>query len=254
MESNQELWNRDDIVDWYDQLKVDLPGENLLLEQVFKQIGPDAKVLDIGIGGGRTTALLLKKWKNYIGVDYSESFVNLCENKFEGEEFHQCDGRDLSRFETGQFDFVLFSFNGIDYVNHSDRILVLKSINRVLKSDGLFSFSTHNRNYVHFRKHPWQEKIKWKISHFKSIVRSLYFYKNHKKQRSEEVVNSDYGWINDPGHDYGLMTYYITPEAQHEQLKQFGFEPTKLVDQDGSDTIDKEIEWMFYLARKTTDL
>jgi ubiquinone/menaquinone biosynthesis C-methylase UbiE len=42
----------------------------------------------------------------------------------------------LSRFPAGWFDFVLFSYNGIDFVDHAGRLQVLKEIARVLASGG----------------------------------------------------------------------------------------------------------------------
>lgn len=254
MDKNLELWNRNDIVQWYDELEVDLPGENILIDEVLKRVGAEAKVLDIGIGGGRTTAKLLQRWSNYVGVDYSEAFVNHCKTKFPGVEFYTCDGRDLSQFHDGQFDFILFSFNGIDYVNHTDRDLVFAGVNRVLKTGGWFSFSTHNRNHVNFGKHPWQEKMNWSVPHMKYILRAMYYYKNHRKNKAAEEVKPDYGWINDPGHDYGLMTYYITPDYQSKKIKEFGFTEEMLLTKDGSNTINAAIEWLFYLAKKEHSL
>ena len=43
------------------------------------------------------------------------------------------------------FDVVIFSFNGIDYIYpYIKRLAALKEIRRVLKTNGLFIFSSHN--------------------------------------------------------------------------------------------------------------
>jgi SAM-dependent methyltransferase len=42
------------------------------------------------------------------------------------------------------FDFILFSFNGIDYVPACDRNAVFRELRRVGSKGGLFFFSTHN--------------------------------------------------------------------------------------------------------------
>ncbi|GBD51465.1 hypothetical protein BGM30_05580 [Microcystis aeruginosa NIES-298] len=35
------------------------------------------------------------------------------------------DARNLEQFADNYFDFILFSFNDIDYISHADRFLVL---------------------------------------------------------------------------------------------------------------------------------
>ncbi len=55
-----------------------------------------------------------------------------------------CDASDMAVFDNACFDFVLFTFNGIDGMSHEKRIKTLKEIFRVLKYDGVFAFSTHN--------------------------------------------------------------------------------------------------------------
>ena len=50
---------------------------------------------------------------------------------FPDREILQADARNLP-FERGTFSFVLFSFNGIDYVAPRDRARVLGEVRRVL--------------------------------------------------------------------------------------------------------------------------
>ena len=66
----------------------------------------------------------------------------------------------MKLFEDSSFDFILFSFNGIDYMNHDERIRTLREIRRILKTGGYFCFSTHNLNFllkkcsIKLSKHP----------------------------------------------------------------------------------------------------
>jgi ubiquinone/menaquinone biosynthesis C-methylase UbiE len=89
------------------------------------------RVLDLGVGGGRTTHSLAPHASLYIGIDYSRAMIEICQDRFPHHQFEPGDARDLSRFPAGWFDFVLFSYNGIDFVDHADRLQVLKEIARV---------------------------------------------------------------------------------------------------------------------------
>ena len=102
-------------------------------------------ILDMGIGLGRTTWYLKEFFHEYHGIDYSAQMVELSRKRFPELDIRLCDARDLSPFEAESMDFVLFSFNGLDTVDHEGRMLVLTETARVLKSKGLFVFSSHNR-------------------------------------------------------------------------------------------------------------
>ncbi len=64
-------------------------------------------------------------------------------------ELTEGDARDLSPLE-GQFDFILFSFNGIDAVSPEDRLRVLDQVRAKLKPGGLFQFSAHSLGALPF--------------------------------------------------------------------------------------------------------
>lgn len=114
------------------------------------------RILDIGIGAGRTTELLTLLSDDYVGIDYARSRVRVCQQQFPTLDLRTMDVRDLSSFDDGSFDLVSFSFNGIDYINHSQRATALAGIHRVLAPGGLFVFSTLNRNGSSFDERPWQ--------------------------------------------------------------------------------------------------
>ena len=50
--------------------------------------------------------------------------------------------------------FVLFSFNGIDVLDHDGRQLVLSSVHRVLRPGGTFVFATLNKDHPMFGSNP----------------------------------------------------------------------------------------------------
>src|SRR6202035_763103 len=124
------------------------------------------RLLDIGIGGGRTTPFLLEISTDYTGIDYSAPLVDRAKEKFKLDSIFQCDVRDMRRFADETFDFVLFSFNGLDYVSHQGRLKALAEIHRVLKSGGIFMFSSHNRSYRHLGREPWGRGLAFGTSAF----------------------------------------------------------------------------------------
>jgi SAM-dependent methyltransferase len=102
-------------------------------------------VLDLGVGGGRTTPYLSRIAARYVGVDYSEAMVRACKRKFPTLDFVLADASDLSVFENDSFDAIVFSFNGLDSVVPGERrSRCLRECLRVLRPTGLLIFSTHN--------------------------------------------------------------------------------------------------------------
>ena len=113
-------------------------------------------VLDVGIGPGRTTSLLRLLTDDYVGLDYMPTMVERARRSHPDRNLSEGDARDLSRFEDGRFDLVLFSYNGIDWVSHDDRPVVLREFHRVLRNDGVLVFSTLNKDGPYYREPPWR--------------------------------------------------------------------------------------------------
>ena len=121
IDRNLKTYTSADIVGYYSQLKALQPAEEAILTLLKPGLG-SMKMLDIGVGGGRTTRHFAAVTAEYVGIDYSAGMIDACKERCSGDAnttFHVGDARDLSRFEDDCFDFILFSFNGIDYI--SDR-------------------------------------------------------------------------------------------------------------------------------------
>ena len=74
------------------------------------------KMLDIGVGGGRTTLHFAPLVKEYVGIDYSQNMIKACQERFAQVSFQTADARSMGIFKDSTFDFILFSYNGIDYI------------------------------------------------------------------------------------------------------------------------------------------
>src|SRR5438132_7207443 len=108
-----------------------------------------ARVLEIGVGGGRVSGYLLQRASVYTGVDYAARMVEACRQKYPAADFRVADASDLSAFPDGAFDSVVMAFNTIDYLLSDEaRTQCLSEIRRVLKPSGVVIFSAHNPRAV----------------------------------------------------------------------------------------------------------
>jgi len=227
-----------------------------LLTEEIKQF----KMLDVGVGAGRTTSFFADKVKEYKAVDYSEKMIDACKIKFRNkipeENFIVTDARDLSIFESEYFDFVLFSFNGPDHVSHEEREKIFKEIKRVLKPGGYFCFSSHNLQSTS----NWG-KIKLLLNPFGMIQRILINRKllRINKEQLKNCNSSGYLMLNDGAHDFGLVLYYIRPSFQIQTLKEIGYAEIRVFELSKGKELDinneKELScdtssWLYYLCRK----
>src|SRR5208337_5155868 len=129
---NRQIYDATEVAAHYAALNYLTPCERLLFETYIK---PGSAVLDLGVGGGRTTPYLAGRASRYVGVDYAPAMVKACQAKFPGLEFRVADAANLSLFPDDSFDVVVFAFNGIDYVlPEESRRSCFAHVHRVLKA------------------------------------------------------------------------------------------------------------------------
>ena len=166
----------------------------------------DKAVLDVGCGGGRTTAVLQALSGHYTGLDYSLPMIEACQAQYPDVTFVHGDASQMSMLDAAQFEFVLFSFNGIDCMSHPKRLLALAEIYRVLKPGGLFVFSTHNRDDK--RRVVAVDIRDWNPFHHLRNLRSYW------QVRAHQVRTPTYACLSDPLAGFGHLTYYIRQRDQ----------------------------------------
>ena len=223
-------------------------------QQVFRRILPqirNRRILDIGIGGGRTTAFLLRVSPQYTGIDYSEKLIASAKKTFKAGTLLNCDARDMRQFTDGSFEFAMFSFNGIDYLPHAGRIAALREIYRVLEPRGLFLFSSHNRDWKYARQSPWHSPALWSWPGLKRCIKSVLFLPRHLSMRRFEERTDEYEILNDSGLEYRTLSYYISGPCQRLQLESVGFTEVEAYGSYGPVTKpDTDSPYIHYLARK----
>jgi SAM-dependent methyltransferase len=230
--------------------------EETILSSLRQQIKQEP-ILEIGVGAGRVTPSLLAISKDYIGIDYAEEMVRYCSQKVGEASLRVCDARNMSAFKDEQFAAVFFFWNGIDSVNPSDRILILKEVNRVLKKNGVFVFSAHNLDW-------WKHRSLTSFSRFSFARNPIALIKDNIgpiQVYAAGLINQLRTRMLDTGHavilEYEefmvLPIYYITREAQEQQLLDAGFCQVEAIGLDGG-TSDGESRirdyLLHYVARK----
>jgi ubiquinone/menaquinone biosynthesis C-methylase UbiE len=231
--NNKSTWESKNTIGFYEKRI----GNSLFVSEnvIFNQIGSlkDKKMLDIGIGTGRTTSLLHNRVAYYYGIDYSVNMVKACRKRFKTHQsfiLEVGDATNLSRFMDDSFDIVLFSFNGIDYIiNLTGRNTALMEIFRVLRPGGHFIFSSHN--FYHISEYYKFPHIRLQYAFIKEMVKFLLIPMYNDKH--QKLQHSDFTIFNDGALLFGLMTFYIKPEYQNNLLNKIGFVDLEVYDLGG---------------------
>lgn len=257
MDSNQKTYTSASIINYYTQLSALQPAEQTIFNLLRDQL-PTFKMLDLGIGGGRTTKYFAPIVAEYVGIDYSPGMIAACKQRFlsfpKTVSLEVGDARDLSKFKDNYFDFILFSFNGIDYVEHQDRLLILKEIQRLGKPGGYFCFSTHNLEAIK-PQFNWKQQLKLNpFTTYVNLVMYLILRLFNPKVTPQKLANYDYLIIRDEPHNFRLKNYYINPLVQLKQLEPF-FKDIRVYSwQTGQEIMDRQQLknhpdlWLYYLC------
>ncbi len=254
---NKTTYAAASIVNHYAQLTMLQPAEKVVLD-LLKQQTSKIKMLDIGVGGGRTTQHFSAIASEYIGIDYSAEMISACNKRFKDStqhvSFRVCDARDLSQFLDNSFDFILFSFNGIDYASHDDRLNILKEINRIGKPGGYFFFSSHNLQGVE-KDFDFRNQISSNpLTTYVNLVMAFLLRLFNRSVGMMQLKASNYIILRDESHNFRLKTYYIRPQEQILQLSD-GFQNFRVYSwkQEVEIKSKKELEsicdsWLYYLC------
>jgi len=251
---NKKKYESKSVVSSYINMRLQNPEVMILVKH--REYISGKHVLDIGCGSGRTTAILKNLSNGYIGLDYSLEMVESCRRRFEGVHFVHGDVREMNEFQDAEFDYVMFSFNGLDSINHESRLKGLREIRRILKQDGLFVFSSHNRNHRYAISHPKMGISKTPCKQAGDFIKFFRSMRNRLRNKEHQVFNEQYAIINDIAHNYAMLTYYIDKVNQLKQLKDEGFETVEMYDTIGNmlnwDSDDSDSAWIYYVARKAS--
>jgi SAM-dependent methyltransferase len=217
-----------------DLISIELfPAEALVFARYEAELRA-ARFLDLGVGTGRTTNHLLPLCKMYRGIDYSPPMVEACKKRFPqaSDVFAVGDARNLAKYRDEEFNFILFSYNGLDYISHEDRLRALSEIRRVLSPSGLFFFSTHSLHAYPFPEPDVQARNK----------------------HVDSVQIAKHGWCYLIDKAQFVVTHYIRPDMQLRQLADAGFETLEVLDMNSHafDFASPPRDWMVHFLCRAT--
>ena len=274
-DANRQFWRLRTAVREYQNYQGWLDdGERVAIEALASEVR-GLPLLDIGVGAGRTTSILRLLTDDYVGIDWSPEMVDVCRSMHPGVDIRQADARDLSTFASSTFKCVVFSFNGLDSIaDHEERRRVVAEVHRVLRSDGIFAYSTLSMHGRCFRQLPWHPapwrsggKVGWmyglsprpeRLARFAvnfspSFLRTRCPYADWWHSRSMTERHSEWATAPLANHKFSLL-HFSTIEGEHTILGEHGFRISDAFSTSG-DRIDENSEmpscpWFFVVARK----
>jgi SAM-dependent methyltransferase len=216
------------------------PGEAAALAAVSHWAAGD--VLDIGIGGGRTTGLLASRASSYVGVDISPEMLDLARARFPGVDLREGDAAGLAGLPDAAFDLVVFSYNGLDALDHTRRGRALAAMARVTRPGGRVLFSSLNLDGVSFDERPLlvagglrsprlRHHVVHAVRHPGSVVRSVLNYGRTRRQAEDGN-----GWGRRPlrAHEFRFVVHFATMAETVAEARSAGLEVVAAYADDGS--------------------
>jgi SAM-dependent methyltransferase len=252
---NVARWSQGDFVELYASRRLRRVEEALIDRYRTSLAG---RVLELGCGAGRLTGHLSEIGGDVHGIDLSPAMVAYCRRAYPQASFSVGDLRDLSGFQAGAYGAVVAPFNVLDVLGDAERRQVLKDIGRLMTVDGVLIMSSHNRHYALrplTRVRLWIRLLLGSPRRPLASLRNLPLrFANRRRLGKLQRVEDHYAIVNDEAHDFSVLHYYISRDAQERQLTDAGFTFVECLDLDG-DTVQRgesavHCSELHYVARR----
>jgi SAM-dependent methyltransferase len=237
------------------------PGEQAFLRDLQRHRA--RRLLDVGVGAGRTTPHFAPLADEYLGIDFSPAMVDTCHARFPDLRFDVADVRDLSGLPDGAFDVVLFSFNGIDTVGgEGARQRAFAELRRVCASGGRLFFSSKNLNQLPDDVR-LSVQLRRALAADDSEARPLRLARGAARFARARALNPSAdrlltrggGLVADDRHGLRMLRHYhVRPDVQVSQLKMLGFSEVEVYGMHGERVPPEDLarvrgDWLQYLCR-----
>jgi SAM-dependent methyltransferase len=243
------------------------PGERAAILGVADAVRGGA-VLEVGVGGGRLAPIMQLLTAAYVAIDYTPAMVDLCHRLHPDVDARLGDVRDLCAFSDASFDLVVFTFNGLDAIDHDDRAVALKEMRRVLRPGGYLVFSSHNRSGPCFRARPWHragspQRSAWPLSYRlmrwaggAALHPASFPHSVRNWLRLHRLGHDAESWAIAPveAHDFDLLIHFTTYEGACEELSSAGFALVDAFDAEHGRSVNsqsdtRDIRYFHFIAR-----
>lgn len=248
---NHKLYNDIHVANAYAAANALQPPERAILS-VLKDRLAGMDMLEVGVGAGRATQHVAGRARSYHGVDLAAAMVALCQTRFPDHTFAVGDAENLGEYAGESFDFVLFSFNGIDCLDTAGRVRALREFHRVLRPGGALAFSGHNINHIPWGRAPELEApgAAERLRNFLRFIRHGRSVRYLDGRDTAIVVERHFG--------RSIELFYATPAWQVRVLREMNWRNIRLFSGDSGreyDTTGEEYRrigdpWIYYLCEK----
>lgn len=236
---DEASWGASDVVARYGTEGHTDAGERAALDAV--RDAARGRVLDVGVGGGRTTGLLSAHATAYVGVDAAPEMVHLARSRFPDADLRVGDARDLAGLPDAGFDLVVFSFNGLDSLDRPGRAAALAALARMTAPEGRVVFSGLNLDGVSFDERPWRlpgglrsarsrHHLVLAVRHPLSAVRAV---RNHRRTRHLGEDGQGWGRRALRAHEFRFIVHFATLAELVRGAEAAGLEVVTVFADDG---------------------
>jgi SAM-dependent methyltransferase len=245
------VWKRGNFLSHYASREL-RPAEVVFLVRYRELL--EGRVLELGCGAGRLTGYLLEIAESVHGIDISQGMVDYCRDAYPRGAFSVRDLRDLGGLADGPFDAVIGTYNVLGVLGDAERRRVLGDIRELLAPGGLLMISAHNLAFASKLRSPTDLRARNLVRRAGRLALMPLRLRNRRGLLELQRSGPGYAIVNDDAHDYRLLHYYISRDAQQRQLHELGFELVECMDNDGHPVGPGEsgadfVE-LYYIARR----
>ncbi len=216
------------------------------------------EMLDLGVGAGRTAWHFAPRVNSYLGLDYARTMVQRCRQDLPAYRFVVGDASNLDFADDNSYDFVLFSYNGLDHLELPDRERALIEMKRVLRPGGIMAFSSHNANFLDVIVDRFRFRIRPSLRETARSLKWAVVFNLHNPTLRFRLPLS-VGIVNDGLHGFrssGIC--YIRPDRQVATLARLGLQDIRCAPNERaqySKGTEPEVAtfaspWVYYRCRK----
>src|SRR5437667_2471330 len=114
--------------------------KSTLTDAAYK-LGPDSRLLDIGVGWGRIYRVLLRETPHIVGIDVVPQCIEMCRSAFPDGKFEVAPLAPPYRFADAEFD-VAYLYSVFTHLNEGLFLAMLRELARVVRKGGFVVFTT----------------------------------------------------------------------------------------------------------------